>query len=188
MSNVSDGKAYGLLDRKLFLYQKKEVILVRTQKLVRMAVFVALCGVGAFIKIPSPTGTVALDSLAGYMAAALIGGWGGAVVGALGHMFSAWSVGFTMSLPIHLYIAAQMALFVSVFGYLFRKEQKLLAIITAIILNGVLAPLSLIPIFGVGFAIGMVPFLAVGSAINILMASVLVQSAAMRKVSVETKA
>ena len=155
---------------------------MKTQKLVRMAMFVALCGVGALIKIPSPTGTVALDSLPGFMAAALIGGWGGAVVGALGHLFSGWTVGFPLSLPIHLFIAAQMALYVSVFGYLFRKQQKVLAIVVAIILNGVLSPALFIPIFGMGFFISMVLPLTVMSAVNIVIASVLVQTSAVRKV------
>lgn len=161
---------------------------METKKMVRIAVLVALCAVGGFIKIPSPTGTVALDSLPGYMAAVLIGGWGGAVVGALGHMLSAWTVSLPLGLPIHLYIAAQMALYVSVFGFLFRNGQKVLAIIAAVILNGIIAPALLIPIYGTGFFMAMVLPLAVGSAINILLASVVVQSAALRKASGEASA
>lgn len=155
---------------------------METRKLVRMAVLVALCGVGGFIKIPSPTGTVALDSLPGYMAAALLGGWGGAVVGALGHLFSAWTVSFPLGMAIHLYIAAQMALYVSVFGFLYGKGRKIPAAVVAILLNGILAPALLIPLYGTGFFFAMVLPLVVGSAVNIILASVLLQSAAVRRV------
>ena len=152
-----------------------------TKMLVRLAVLVALCGVGAFIKIPSPTGTVALDSLPGYMAAVLIGGWGGAVVGMLGHLLSAWTVWFQLGIVIHLYIAVQMAVYVGIFGYLFGKGQKVLAIVVAIVLNGIVAPALMIPLYGTGFFYAMVLPLAVGSAVNIVLAAILVQSAAIRR-------
>jgi uncharacterized membrane protein len=160
---------------------KRRFLKMDTRKLVRVAVLVALCGVGGFIKIPSPTGTVAFDSLPGYIAAVLLGGWGGAIVGALGHMFSAWTVSFKLGIVIHLYIAAQMALYVSIFGYLFNKGQKVLAIVVAVALNGILAPALLIPIYGIGFFYAMVLPLFVGSVVNIVLASVLVQSAAIRR-------
>ena len=49
----------------------------------RIAILVALSGAGAFIKIPSPTGTVALDSAPGYLAAAVFSPLEGGIVGAL---------------------------------------------------------------------------------------------------------
>lgn len=90
-----------------------------SKKLVLLALLTALCAVGGFIKIPSPTGTVALDSLPGFLAAALLGGRGGAAVGFLGHLFSAATVGFPLGLPVHLYVGLQMAVYVSIFGYLY---------------------------------------------------------------------
>ncbi|MGI6424678.1 MAG: hypothetical protein ACOX2A_05490 [Tepidanaerobacteraceae bacterium] len=45
----------------------------KTNTFALMGMFIALSIVGAFIKIPSPTGTVALDSAPGYTAALLLG-------------------------------------------------------------------------------------------------------------------
>lgn len=50
---------------------------MQLRKLVVVALLVGMSAVGGFIKIPSPTGTVALDSLPGYLGAVFIGGWGG---------------------------------------------------------------------------------------------------------------
>lgn len=154
---------------------------MNTKKLVVTALLIAMSAVGGLIKIPSPTGTVAFDSLPGYLAAALLGGWGGAAVGAFGHMLSAWTVAFPFGLPLHLFVAAQMAVCVTVFGCLFRKEQKVLAVIVAILLNGVVAPAMLIPILGMGFFAAMVVPLSVGSAVNIVLAALLAQSKVVQK-------
>ena len=152
-----------------------------TRKWIHLALFVALCGVGAFINIPSPTGTVALDSLPGFLAAALFGGWGGALVGLLGHLFTAATAGFPLGLPIHLYVGGQMAIYVSLFGFLFRKGYKIPAVIVAIAANGVFAPLLLVPIYGSGFFLAMLPSLTVGSAINIILAALLAQTGVIKK-------
>ncbi|HHX74886.1 MAG TPA: ECF transporter S component [Firmicutes bacterium] len=153
-----------------------------SKKLVLLALLTALCAVGGFIKIPSPTGTVALDSLPGFLAAALLGGRGGAAVGFLGHLFSAATVGFPLGLPVHLYVGLQMAVYVSIFGYLYRKGHKVPAVIIAIVLNGAVAPLLLVPIYGPGFFAMMLPALTVGSAVNIILAAVLAQVAVIKKV------
>ncbi|HHU30524.1 MAG: ECF transporter S component [Bacillota bacterium] len=145
------------------------------KKLTVLALLVALCAVGGFIKIPSPTGTVALDSLPGFLGAALFGGWGGAVVGFLGHLFSAATVAFPFGIAIHLYVGVQMAVYVSIFGYLYRKGYKIPAVIAGVALNGVVAPLLLVPIYGSGFFLAMLPSLSVGSAVNIVLAAALAQ-------------
>ncbi len=154
---------------------------MRLRRFVVVALFVGMSAVGGFIKIPSPTGTVALDALPGYLGAVLLGGWGGALVGFLGHLFSAGTVAFPLGLPIHLLIAVQMAVFVSVFGFLYRKKQRLLAVFAGILLNGIAAPAMLIPIFGAGFFTAMLLPLIVGSAVNILLAAVLSASEPIRK-------
>ena len=100
---------------------EKDVGVSVSKQVARMAVLVALSGVGAFIKIPSPTGTVALDSAPGYLGALAFGSKEGALIAALGHLLSAGTVGFPLSLPLHLFVAAQMALFAAVFGYLQRR-------------------------------------------------------------------
>jgi len=90
------------------------------RRVARVAILVALSGVGAFIKIPSPTGTVALDSAPGYLAAVAFSPLEGGVVGALGHLISAATAGFPLGLPIHLIIAAEMFVFAWLFGLLAR--------------------------------------------------------------------
>ncbi|MEW5920747.1 MAG: ECF transporter S component [Bacillota bacterium] len=57
---------------------------MNVKKLVITALLITMSAVGGFIKIPSPTGTVAFDSLPGYLAAALLGGCGGADIAITG--------------------------------------------------------------------------------------------------------
>ena len=57
---------------------KKEFWTVK--RIARVAILIALSGVGALIKIPSPTGTVALDSAPGYFTAVAFGPVEGMIV------------------------------------------------------------------------------------------------------------
>jgi len=141
-----------------------------TKKVVTIGIFIALSVVGAFIKIPSPTGTVALDAAPGYFSAAVLGGGEAALIIALGHLVSSAIVGFPMTLPIHLLVAVQMAVFAFLFGFLVRKINGYVAVALTTLANGVLAPLSMVPIFGWGFFAGMLVPLLVGSLVNILLA------------------
>jgi hypothetical protein len=63
------------------------------KRMVVMAFFIALSVVGAMLKIPSPTGTVALDSAPGFLGAALLGWREGALIAALGHLISSYTAG-----------------------------------------------------------------------------------------------
>lgn len=158
---------------------------MNTRRLVLMSLFIALSAVGGFVKIPSPTGTIAFDSLPGYLGAVILPGWQGAVIGALGHLFSAWTVSFPLGFALHTYIGLQMAFYVSIFGLLFKKGHKLFAIVTAIILNGVIAPALLIPIIGTGIFWTLLLPLIVGSAANIIIAAILANSSIIKKVGEE---
>ncbi len=141
-----------------------------TKTIARMGLFIALSAVGAFLKIPSPTGTVALDSAPGYFAAATFGGGEAALVIALGHLLSSGIVGFPLTLPIHLLIAGEMAALAYLFGFLVRRTNGYIAVPVTVLANGILAPLSMVPIFGWPFFLGMVVPLLVGSLLNILVA------------------
>ena len=141
-----------------------------TKKVVLVGVFIALSVVGAFLKIPSPTGTVALDSAPGYFAAAAFGGVEAVLIISLGHLISSAIVGFPLTLPIHLLIAAQMAVFALIFAFLMKKANGYAAVIITTLANGILAPLTMVPIFGWGFFYGMLIPLLVGSLVNILLA------------------
>jgi len=133
-------------------------------RLVQVALLVGLSAAGAYVKIPSPTGTVALDSLPGYFAAAALGIPEGMVVGAAGHLASAWSVGFPLG-GLHVGIAAEMAAIVAAFGLLFRSSW-LAAVVAATLLNGIAGPLSVAPFLGLAAVPGLVFSLLPASAIN----------------------
>ncbi|MEW6081880.1 MAG: ECF transporter S component [Bacillota bacterium] len=150
-------------------------------RLVYLAFLVALSAVGANLKLPSLTGTPALDSLPGYLAAILMGAPEGALVISLGHLLTALTAGFPLSVPIHLIIAAGMAICATVFSYVARRSLWLAAI-AGILMNGVLFPAAFIPIpgFGPGFFAAMVVPLLVASALNI--AGTLVLYLSLRKI------
>lgn len=143
------------------------------RQLARMAVLIALSAVGALIKIPSPTGTVALDSSPGFFAGAAFGSLPGAIVGGIGHLASALTTGFPLGAPAHALVAiVVMPLSVAVFGLLARKTFLILAAVVAIWLNAVAGAALVIPIAGVGAAIGLLLPLLVGATINVVIASI----------------
>ena len=144
----------------------------RLKQMVLMALFIAMSVIGAFIKIPSPTGSVSLDSLPGYLAALLIGGIPGAIVAFLGHLASAATTGFSMTLPIHLLVACQMAVIMLILGYLVKRIHLAVVIVLGMLLNGIAAPATfiLIPGFGTAFFSAMVLPLSIASIIVILIA------------------
>ena len=144
----------------------------KTNTFALMGMFIALSIVGAFIKIPSPTGTVALDSAPGYTAALLLGPLFGAGAAALGHLLTSLYSGFPMSLPIHLIIAIEMAVFAGLYGFL-GKKNLLASIIITSLLNGIIAPATFIflPQFGIAFFTAMLLPLLVASFVNVLISA-----------------
>lgn len=144
-------------------------------KYTRLAVLIALAAVGAMIKIPSPTGTVALDAAPGFLAALLFGPAPGATVAGLGHLASAGMVGFPLGLPLHLFIALQMVIVAILIGYGNRRLGTVYAMIIGIIANGLAAPAAfiVIPGFGLPFFLAMVVPLLVASVINVMVAGLL---------------
>ncbi len=143
-----------------------------TIRLTVTGTLIALSVVGSYLKIPSPTGTVALDSLPGFLGALLLGYPEGASIGFLGHILTSLNVGFPLGLPVHLVIACEMALICLLFRFFYQKN-RILAISCGTLLNGILAPLTLVPVFGWGFFTGIVISLIVASAVNILLASLI---------------
>ena len=137
----------------------------------RMAIFIALAAVGAMIKIPSPTGTVALDAAPGYFSALAFGGVEGGIVAALGHMLTAATAGFPLGLPIHIIVAAEQFLWAFILWYVNEKVNLWAAVIAAIFCNGVLGTLIVIPMGGIGLFTAMLPGLLVGSAVNVILAA-----------------
>jgi len=177
MNTKHEIKAEGEASRN-FGQQGQKPSADKTRQLAIMGLLVALSAVGSFIKIPSPTGTVALDSAPGYLAAYLLGGSEGAIVASFGHLLTAVTAGFPLGLPIHAIIALQMAAFAYIFAWIIKKGNQspgaiVAAVSAATLLNGIVAPLLLIPFFGMGFFVAMVLPLTIASLINILLATLL---------------
>lgn len=141
------------------------------KRVARIAILIALSAVGAFIKIPSPTGTVALDASAGFFTAVAFGPIDGAIVGGLGHLFTAATTGFPLGLPLHLYVALQMVLWAVIFWFVATKINLWVGVVVAILCNGVISAALLIPIGGTGMFVAMVVPLLVGSAVNVIVAA-----------------
>jgi ABC-type Co2+ transport system permease subunit len=133
--------------------------------LVRVSLLIALSAVGAYLKFPSPIGSIALDSLPGYLGVLLLGGAKGSIILIIGHLISALTASLPLG-PIHLIIALLMGVSGLIFGYLIDKN-RVLATVIAIIYNGIIIPALLIPILGLGFFIGIVPMLLLASGVNI---------------------
>jgi uncharacterized membrane protein len=111
---------------------------LKVKKIVLIALFIAISAILSNFKIFS---TVAFDSMPAFLAATLISPIAGGLVGALGHMLTAYTSGFPFTVPIHIFIAVLMFIIVSIYGVLFKKFNKYIAIIIAILLNGPIATL-----------------------------------------------
>lgn len=144
---------------------------MNARKISILAFFIALSVVGAMIKIPAIIGSVALDAFPALLAAAILGGGAGAIVGGLGHMASALIGGMPMG-PLHFIVAIEMAVLCFFFAFFYRKGKKLLASIVFVVGNAFVAPLAFIPFFDLAFYIALVPSLFVGAVLNTILALV----------------
>ena len=149
----------------------------RTRKLVIMALLIALSFVGANITV---FGSIAFDSLPAFFAALLLGPVYGAMIGFLGHMFTAFTSGFPLTAPMHFVIAVSMALTMLCFGCTYRLlkvkagVRLLVTGIVGVLLNApVSLALSIAALWlmaGREAALGLLillPFLVMASAVNV---------------------
>lgn len=136
-----------------------------------LAMFTALSVVGAAIKVPAIVASVALDAFPALLAAALLGGGAGAIVGAVGHLLSALLGGFPLG-PMHFLIAGEMAVLAWIFGGIYRKKLRLLAGGIFVLGNSLAAPLPFIFLISKAFYVAMVPSLLIGSLLNTVIALV----------------
>ncbi len=113
-----------------------------TLRLTYCGLLIAVSAVGALIKIQ---GSIAFDSLPGFFAALFLGPGYGALVAGLGHGLTALTSGFPLTLPMHLVVGLEMALFGFIFGWVYRKSNVIIAAIIAVLLNGPLAALLTVP-------------------------------------------
>lgn len=153
---------------------KEETIKNSAQKVKRiaiMAVFIALSAVGALIKIPSPVGTVGLDSAPGFFSALAFGGIEGSIVIAIGHLLTSAVVGFPLGIPMHLVIAVEMAIFALIYRFIYKKMGLIAAVVVTSLLNGVVGAFMVFPMGGMGAVLGLMPFLLVGSVLNVVVSA-----------------
>ncbi len=150
------------------------------KSIVVIVIFTAASAGGGLIKLPSPVGSIALDSLPGFFAAAYFAPWIGGLVGSLGHVASAATAGFPLG-PIHIVIALQMFCWCFIFGFIVRQLNRPLALVLAsviaILLNAVVSPSMLALIFPSfrPILMGLIGFLLLGSSANIVLAAVFIK-------------
>jgi hypothetical protein len=137
-----------------------------------IAIFIALSAVGAMIKLPSPVGTIGLDAAPGFFCALAFGYVEGASVILIGHLLTAGIVGFPLGLPLHLFIALQMAVWAMALRWVTGKFGLIAGSIVAVILNGVVSSFTLFFVGGMGAVLGIMPFLVVASLINVSIAAI----------------
>lgn len=148
-----------------------------TRRIAYISLLVALSAVGSYLKIPSLTGTPALDSFPGFLAALLLGPADGAWVAFLGHLFTALTVGFPLTVPLHLLVACGMAAVASIFAFISVYSLPLSAGV-AVALNSVLLPALFLPLpgFGRAFFLAMFVPLLVASGLNVGIAVVILSA------------
>ncbi|AOY75458.1 ECF transporter S component [Clostridium formicaceticum] len=151
--------------------KKKYNIKTMTQ----IAMLIALSMIGATIKVQ---GSIAFDSMAGFFAALYISPLAGGMVGLLGHLLSATTAGFPMTIPMHMLVAFQMLVFIYIFGWVYEKTSSWIAILVGTFLNGPVGALLAVPVslmLGFGgwplFLMLWMP-LTIASFINIVLATV----------------
>ncbi|MGM0216214.1 ECF transporter S component [Enterococcus sp. AZ109] len=147
-----------------------------TKRLTTLAILLALCVIGANIKI---LGSIALDSFPAFIGAIVLGPAAGAFLGFFGHMISALLSGFPNSLPIHLIIAVIMALCMFFYSWTRRKlaKNKLAAsavsMVVAYIINVPLDIVLLYPLMGPGIFVLFVP-LTIATVVNLGLSEIVI--------------
>lgn len=148
---------------------------MKTKKLIIISLFIALSFIGANIKI---AGSIAFDSMPGFLCTLVLGPLYGALVGAIGHLLTAAISGFPLTLPVHIIIMLGMAVTMVLFGTTYRffsKISRSLGLVTAAIIgvaiNGPISVVMLIPILGKSI-LAMIPLLSLAALINIIISLV----------------
>ena len=136
--------------------------------LAKISMLISLSFIGSLVKIPGTS--IAFDSMPAYFASIYISPLAGGTVGILGHMITAYLSGFPLSILIHSIVGVQMFLFVFIFGYVYKFKTIVNPIIVGVLLNGVVAPLMLIPVIGFKVSIGFIIPLSIVSFANIYLA------------------
>ncbi len=145
------------------------------RSVIAAAIFSALSAATAILKLPSPIGSVGLDSFPGFFAAGFISPVVGGIVGFAGHLASAATAGFPSG-PYHLLIAVGMFVACFAYGAIIRLVNRTwsvwVSVVTATTIN-CLIPFACVP-FGFPYktAILVLPFLIIAALANTVIAGV----------------
>lgn len=150
-----------------------------TRNIIIIIVFTVVSAALSLVKIPSPAGSIALDSAPGFFVAAFFSPILGAIVGGLGHLASAATGGFPFGL-LHLYVSFEMFLWCLIFGFIIKKYDSKFSLYfaasIALIANGLIGPLvlTITPVVNLplSMAKALIPFLLLAAAANIFLASI----------------
>lgn len=138
---------------------------MQLKKLTLTAMFAALCVIGGFIKIPSPIGSLALDTVPALLAVVVLSPALAGIAALIGHLASALVSGFPLG-PFHLLIAVEMFVIVYLFAQLHRNGKSVLKWVFFVIANGVLALVPFIYLIAPAFFISMLPAVFIATAVN----------------------
>ena len=142
------------------------------RKISAIAIFIALSAVGAMIKIPSPIGSIALDSFPALLAAVILGPVSGAIVAGLGHIISALFGGMPLG-PFHFLIMVEMAVLTWMFSILYTNGKKIGAFFLFFIGNAFVLALPFAVLISPGFYTLLVPGLTAATAVNVGLAALI---------------
>lgn len=149
---------------------------MKTKKLVLIAMFIALSFIGANIKV---AGTIAFDSMPGFLGAIILGPCAGAIIGVVGHFLTALTTGFPLTLPVHIIIMIDMAITMVLFSLTYKALEKrnliaanIVAAIVGVLFNGPIAVLMVMCVVGKGI-LSVLPILSLVSLINIVLALII---------------
>ncbi len=156
----------------------KNVSMSNIQVITRSGLLIGLSAIGAMIKIQ---GTIAFDSMPGFFAALFISPMAGGAVASLGHLLTAFTSGFPLTLPMHLMLTVVMGIIAYIFGVIERKVNGVLACVVAILLNGpvatfiagITASLLGLPLSGSAMFTALVIPLTVVAAVNVILAYII---------------
>ncbi|HHY37091.1 MAG TPA: ECF transporter S component [Firmicutes bacterium] len=148
---------------------------------VRMAFFILLSLGGSILRLPLPTGPVALETFPGYLAALIYGWVDGALVAGLSHLLVAAVGGFPLGIWLHLLAALQMALWAACLWYINDRAGLLTGIIAITILHSLVSVIYTLPIWNMVMFSGLLLPLAMAAAVNLFLAGLVSRLVAGRK-------
>jgi len=143
------------------------------RNIILLGLLIAISAIGANIKILN---SIAFDSMPAYLTAILIGPVSAAIVAIFGHLLTALTSGFPLSLPVHIIISLTMAMTMLATSFsfkLFRKGNFFIAaaisILVGTLFNGPISCLALLPLLG-KTVFALMPLLSGVSSLNVLIA------------------